>query len=190
MPWWCGQENLYFTSIKEPILFYTLAILSFRTCICAVDALCAHMFVLILKYVVFVLGKFLFSILCVLDRASSWYLNKGRPTWWHLLYYVNLLLNMFQMLIHPSSGACDYLLRYCVVCNDRGFCVYLVVRVIPILCVVCGSEWVCSCKRVVSCSSWTFYASVLMTICMSCTYLTWGVLVLRRGILILFVWLI
>ena len=46
-------------------------------------------------------------ILCVLDRASSWYLNKGRPTWWHLLYYVNLLLNMFQMLIHPSSGACN-----------------------------------------------------------------------------------
>ena len=29
---------------------------------------------------------------------------KGRPTWWHLLYYVNLLLNMFRMLIHPSSG--------------------------------------------------------------------------------------
>ena len=39
-------------------------------------------------------------ILCVLDRASSWYLNKGRSTWWHLLYYVNLLLNMFRMLIH------------------------------------------------------------------------------------------
>jgi len=39
------------------------------------------------------------------------YLNKGRPTWWHLLYYVNLLLNMFQMLIHPSSGACDCLVR-------------------------------------------------------------------------------
>ena len=44
------------------------------------------------------------------------FLNKGRPTWWHLLYYVNLLLNMFQMLIHPSSGACDYLVRYCVGC--------------------------------------------------------------------------
>jgi len=38
--------------------------------------------------------------------------------------------------IHPSSGACDYLVRYCVGCNDRGFCVNLVVRVIPILCVV------------------------------------------------------
>ena len=56
------------------------------------------------------------EILCVLDRASSWYLNKGRPNWWHLLYYVNLLLNMFRMLIHPSSGACDYLVRYCVGC--------------------------------------------------------------------------
>ena len=46
-------------------------------------------------------------------NSSYWYLNKGRPTWWHLLYYVNLLLNMFRMLIHPSSGACDYLVRYC-----------------------------------------------------------------------------
>jgi len=43
-------------------------------------------------------------------------LNKGRPNWWHLLYYVSLLLNMFQMLIHPSSGACDYFVRYCVGC--------------------------------------------------------------------------
>ena len=36
-----------------------------------------------------------------MDRASSWYLNKGRPTRWHLLYY--LLLNMFQTLIRPPS---------------------------------------------------------------------------------------
>ena len=43
-------------------------------------------------------------------------LNKGRATWWHLLYYVNLLLNMFRMLIHPSSGTCDYLVPYCVGC--------------------------------------------------------------------------
>jgi len=55
-------------------------------------------------------------ILRVLDRASSWYLNKGRPTWWQSLYYVNLLFNMFRMLIHPSSGACDYLVRYCLGC--------------------------------------------------------------------------
>ena len=32
------------------------------------------------------------------------------------LLCINLLLNMFQMLIHPSSGACDYLVRYCVGC--------------------------------------------------------------------------
>ena len=56
-------------------------------------------------------------ILRILDHAASWYLNKGRPTWWHLLYYVDLLLSMFRMLIHPSSGACDYLVRYCVGCN-------------------------------------------------------------------------
>jgi len=36
--------------------------------------------------------------------------------WWNFLYYVNLLLNMFRMLIHPSSEACDYLVRYCVGC--------------------------------------------------------------------------
>ena len=45
--------------------------------------------------------------LCVLDRASSWYLNKGWPTRWHLLY--NILLNMFQTLIRPSSGASEYM---------------------------------------------------------------------------------
>ena len=34
-------------------------------------------------------------------------MNKDRPTWCHLFYYVNLLLNMFRMLINPSSGACE-----------------------------------------------------------------------------------
>jgi len=35
-------------------------------------------------------------------------LNKERPTWRHLLFLFHyLLLNMFRMLIHPSSGACD-----------------------------------------------------------------------------------
>ena len=33
---------------------------------------------------------------------------KIRPTRWHLLYYI--LLNMFQTLIRPSSGASEYLL--------------------------------------------------------------------------------
>ena len=36
------------------------------------------------------------------------YLNNGWPTKWHLLYYI--LLNMFQTLIRPSSGASEYLL--------------------------------------------------------------------------------
>ena len=58
-------------------------------------------------------------ILCVLDRASPWYLNKGWPTRWHLLYY--LLLNMFQTLIRPSSGAIDYLLR-CVGWREVCWC--------------------------------------------------------------------
>ena len=58
-------------------------------------------------------------ILCVLDRASSWYLNKGWPIRWHLLYY--LLLNMFQTLIRPSSGASEYLLR-CVGWLEACWC--------------------------------------------------------------------
>jgi len=45
-------------------------------------------------------------------------LNNGWPTRWHLLYYI--LLNMFQTLIRPSSGASEYLLC-CLGCNDRGF---------------------------------------------------------------------
>jgi len=57
--------------------------------------------------------------LCVLDRALSWYLNKGWPTRWHLLHY--LLLNMFQTLIRPSSGASDYLLR-CVGWLEACWC--------------------------------------------------------------------
>ena len=51
--------------------------------------------------------KYIYMFLCILDRASSWYLNNGWPTRWHLLYYI--LLNMFQMLIRPSSGASEYL---------------------------------------------------------------------------------
>ena len=38
-------------------------------------------------------------------QLSLWQLSKERPTWCHLLYY--LMLNMFRMLIHSSSGACD-----------------------------------------------------------------------------------
>ena len=55
-----------------------------------------------------IVAKMAERILCVLDRASSWYLNKGWPSRWHLLYYI--LLNMFQTLIRPSSGASEYLL--------------------------------------------------------------------------------
>ena len=36
------------------------------------------------------------------------FLNRGWPTRWHLLYYI--LLNMFQTLIRPSSGASEHLL--------------------------------------------------------------------------------
>ena len=48
-----------------------------------------------------------------------WHLNKDWPTRWHLLYY--LLLNMFQTLIRPSSGASEYLLR-CVGWLEACWC--------------------------------------------------------------------
>jgi len=36
-------------------------------------------------------------------------LKNKRPTWWHLLFYfTSYVLNMFRILIYPSSGACDY----------------------------------------------------------------------------------
>ena len=57
------RKNRTFTSIKEPTQFYILAGLSFSTCFSGVDTLFAHTFVLILKYVVIALGKFLFSML-------------------------------------------------------------------------------------------------------------------------------
>ena len=52
-------------------------------------------------------------------QTQMFYLNKGWPTRWNLLYY--LLLNMFQTLIRPSSGAIDYLLR-CVGWLEACWC--------------------------------------------------------------------
>ena len=37
------------------------------------------------------------------------YLKNKRPTWCHLLFYfASYVCNMFQTLIRPSSGTCDY----------------------------------------------------------------------------------
>jgi len=48
------------------------------------------------------------GILCLLDLASLWLLTNKRSTWCHLLFYfTSYVLNMFQTLIYPSSGACD-----------------------------------------------------------------------------------
>ena len=49
------------------------------------------------------------------------------------LLFHYLLLNMFQMLVHPSSGACDLLWIYFVCCTSLVRCV-LVLR--------CGSAGV------------------------------------------------
>jgi hypothetical protein len=45
-----------------------------------------------------------FWILCLLDRASSWQLNKERPSWCRLLFLFHyLMLNMFRMLVQLYS---------------------------------------------------------------------------------------
>jgi len=49
---------------------------------------------------------------------------------------------------------------YCAVMTEVYVLIYLSCGVLPILCVVCGCEWVCCCKRVVSCGSWTFLCVV------------------------------
>jgi len=37
----------------------------------------------------------------------------------------HLLLNMFRMLVHPSSGACDLLWIYFMCCIDLVRCVFV-----------------------------------------------------------------
>jgi len=45
---------------------------------------------------------------CLDKRNVKSGLNKERPTWWNFaLLFHYLMLNMFRMLTHPSSGACD-----------------------------------------------------------------------------------
>ena len=51
-------------------------------------------------------------ILCLLDRASFYNLNKLNQLdviLWKFFYYFILLLNMFRMLLYSSSGAGDYM---------------------------------------------------------------------------------
>ena len=63
-------------------------------------------------------------ILCLLDRASLWYLKNKRPTWCHLLFYfTSYVLNMFRTLIYPSSGAFDCAVEL----PHRSFCSRFVV---------------------------------------------------------------
>ena len=52
----------------------------------------------------------------------------------HALLFQYLLLNMFRMLVHPSSGACDLLWIYFMCCITSVRCV-LVLR--------CGSAGWC-----------------------------------------------
>ena len=61
------------------------------------------------KYCCGLLKQIIWLFLCLLDRASLWWLKNKRPTWCHLLFYfTSYVLNMFRTLIYPSSGACDY----------------------------------------------------------------------------------
>jgi hypothetical protein len=46
-------------------------------------------------------------------RSISIKLKNKRPTWRHLqFYFTSYVLNMFQTLIYPSSGACDYSVEF------------------------------------------------------------------------------
>jgi len=49
------------------------------------------------------------SDLMKLRPVGSWWdlLNKDRPTWCHFALFHYSMLNIFQMLVHPSSEACD-----------------------------------------------------------------------------------
>ena len=51
------------------------------------------------------------------------------------LLFHHLLLNMFQMLVHPSSGACDLLWIYCMCC------IALVRYVLVLRCGSAGVVW-------------------------------------------------
>jgi len=47
-------------------------------------------------------------ILCWVANTLISQLKNKRPTWCHLLFYfTSYVLNMFRILIYPSSGACD-----------------------------------------------------------------------------------
>ena len=52
-----------------------------------------------------------------------------------LLHYHYLLLNMFRMLVHPSSGACDLLWIYFM------YCIALVRCVLVLRCGSAGVVW-------------------------------------------------
>jgi len=77
-------------------------------------------------------------------------LNNERPTWCHLLFYFTAyVLNMFRILIYPSSGACDCAVEL----PHRSFCSRFV---------ICwrfgaaGFEW-CPCCRLQPASWWWIY---------------------------------
>ena len=52
------------------------------------------------------------------------------------LLFHYLLLNMLRMLVHPSSGACDFLWIYFMCCIALGFDVCLCYGVVRL-------EWCC-----------------------------------------------
>ena len=79
------------------------------------------------------------------------FLNKDRPTLCHLLFHY-LLLNMFRMLVHPSSGACDLLWIYFMCCIAMVRCV-LVLR--------CGSAGVVWCGILMQAEAWLGWGGVV-----------------------------
>ena len=68
-------------------------------------------------------------------REDGSVLNKDRPTDVTCFLFPYLMLNMFRMLIHPFSGACDLLWIYFMGCIALVRCV-LVLR-----CGLAGVVW-------------------------------------------------
>jgi len=60
--------------------------------------------------IIFILRKFPGNEFFKIELTSPFcYLKNKRPTWCHLpFYFTSYVLSMFQTLIYPSSGTCDY----------------------------------------------------------------------------------
>jgi len=88
-------DDWYLIILKPNILglamtFLSNLCLSIRLCIPDYVNFSKIFLNIVVRNVVYVYKQTHFVILCLLDRASSWYLSKERPNWCHLLYYFTI----------------------------------------------------------------------------------------------------